>query len=150
VVCPSGEGKFGLGEQSYAEGNGDRADLALASEDVEAVSNLKKAGLPVVVILISGRPMIINGVFDQADAFVVAWLPATEGQGVAAVLFGDYKATGKLSHSWPRAMSQMPINIGDANLRPAFQMRLRFELLTTNRIGRFHAEDPHRKDTKVM
>src|SRR5439155_14471425 len=110
-----------IGEQPYAEGKGDRADLALAQEDVEAVSNMKKAGIPVVVILISGRPMIINEVLKQADAFIAAWLPGTEGQGVADVLFGDYKPTGKLSFSWPRSLSQIPINIGSSHYDPLFK-----------------------------
>lgn len=110
-----------IGEKPYAEGAGDRADLALAKEDVEAVSNMKKAGIPVVVILLSGRPMIINEVLNQADALIAAWLPGTEGQGVADVLFGDYKPTGKLSFSWPRSMSQIPINIGDHNYDPLFK-----------------------------
>ena len=74
-----------------------------------------------VVVLISGRPMIIDEVLDQADAFIAAWLPGTEGQGVADVLFGDYKPTGKLSFSWPRSMDQIPINVGDKNYDPLFR-----------------------------
>ena len=64
---------------------------------------MKKAGIPVVVVLVSGRPMILDDVLDQADAFVAAWLPGTEGQGVADVLFGDYSPDGKLSFSWPQS-----------------------------------------------
>jgi beta-glucosidase len=100
-----------IGERPYAEGVGDRGDLSLDKDDVQAVANMKKAGIPVVVVLISGRPMIINDVLPQADAFVAAWLPGTEGQGVADVLFGDYKPTGKLSFSWPRSNGQLPLNI---------------------------------------
>jgi beta-glucosidase len=110
-----------IGETPYAEGRGDRADLSLAKEDMEAVDNMKKAGIPVVVILFSGRPIIINEILDRSDAFIAAWLPGTEGQGVADVLFGDYKPTGKLSFSWPRSMSQIPINIGDRNYDPLFK-----------------------------
>jgi beta-glucosidase len=55
--------------------------------------------------------MIIGDVLPQADAFVAAWLPGTEGQGAADVLFGDYKPTGKLSFSWPRSMDQLPLNM---------------------------------------
>lgn len=109
-----------IGEMPYAEMMGDRNDLSLAKEDVEAVENMKKAGIPVVVVLISGRPMILNGTLERSDAFVAAWLPGTEGEGVADVLFGDYKPTGKLSHTWPRSMSQIPINIGDKNYDPLF------------------------------
>jgi beta-glucosidase len=109
-----------IGEKPYAEGNGDSNDLSLSQQDVAVVENMKKAGIPVVVVLISGRPMIVNGVLDKADAFVAAWLPGTEGQGVADVLFGDYKPTGKLSFTWPRSMAQIPINVGDPQYDPLF------------------------------
>ncbi|SPE37068.1 Glycoside hydrolase, family 3 domain protein [Candidatus Sulfopaludibacter sp. SbA6] len=99
-----------IGERPYAEGNGDRAGLALAKEDLDAFHNMKSAGIPVVVILISGRPLILGEVLDGADALLAAWLPGTEGQGVADVLFGDYRPTGRLSYSWPRSMTQMPVN----------------------------------------
>jgi beta-glucosidase len=91
-----------IGELPYAEGNGDRADLKLAQEDVNAVTNMKAAGIPVVVILISGRPMILGDVLDKADAVLAAWLPGSEGDGVTDVLFGDFKPTGKLSFTWPK------------------------------------------------
>jgi beta-glucosidase len=110
-----------IGETPYAEMMGDRTDLSLAPEDVAAVENMKKAGIPVVVVLLSGRPMILGSVLDKADAFVAAWLPGTEGQGVADVLFGDYNPTGKLSVSWPRSMAQIPINVGDKNYDPLFK-----------------------------
>jgi beta-glucosidase len=95
-----------IGETPYAEMKGDRPDLALAPEDIAAVTTMKAAGIPVVVVLVSGRPMILGDVLDQANAVVAAWLPGTEGQGVADVLFGDYKPTGKLSFSWPRSVGQ--------------------------------------------
>lgn len=109
-----------IGETPYAEGNGDSGDLSIAAEDVTAVENMKKAGIPVVVILISGRPMIIDKVLGKADAFIAAWLPGTEGQGVADVLFGDTKPTGKLSFTWPKSMAQIPINVGDKDYDPLF------------------------------
>lgn len=110
-----------IGERPYAEGDGDRADLQLDREDADAVNNLKAAGIPVVVILFSGRPMIVNEVLEKADSFVAAWLPGTEGDGVADVLFGDAKPVGKLSHSWPRSMAQVPINFGDKDYNPLFR-----------------------------
>ena len=109
-----------IGETPYAEMSGDRADLRLAAEDVRAVDNMKRTGIPVVVILLSGRPMIIEDVLGKTDAFLAAWLPGTEGQGVADLLFGDYKPTGKLSFSWPRSMSQIPIHVGVPNYDPLF------------------------------
>jgi beta-glucosidase len=111
-----------IGEKPYAEMKGDRADLALEKEDQDAVSNMKAAGIPVVVIVISGRPLILGDVADKADALIAAWLPGTEGQGIADILFGDFKPTGKLSFSWPRAMSQMPSHVGDANYDPLFKL----------------------------
>ncbi len=92
-----------IGETPYAEGVGDREDLALDAEDVAVVRNLKRAGVPVLVILVSGRPMIIDEILPLADAVVAAWLPGSEGDGVADVLFGAHKPTGKLSFTWPRA-----------------------------------------------
>ena len=109
-----------IGELPYAEGNGDRADLALAPEDVAAVAKMKAAGIPVVVILFSGRPMILGGVLDQADAVVAAWLPGTEGEGIADVLFGDFKPTGKLSFAWPRSMAQVATHPGGKGYDPLF------------------------------
>jgi beta-glucosidase len=100
-----------VGEMPYAEGSGDRADLSLGKEDVAAVNNMKKAGIPVVVIVISGRPVLVNDILPQSDALIAAFLPGTEGQGVADVLFGDYKPTGKLSYSWPKSNGQLPLNV---------------------------------------
>jgi beta-glucosidase len=92
-----------IGEIPYAEMKGDRAELSLDTEDLAAVKAVKAAGIPVVVVVVSGRPMVLGEVADQAGAIVAAWLPGSEGQGVADVLFGDYKPTGKLSFTWPRA-----------------------------------------------
>jgi beta-glucosidase len=100
---------------------GDRSDLHLKPEDVAAVDNMKAAGIPVVVVLLSGRSMILDQVIDKADAFVAAWLPGTEGDGVADVLFGDYKPVGKLSFSWPRTMAQIGVHRGDANYDPLYK-----------------------------
>jgi beta-glucosidase len=72
-------------------------------------------------VLLSGRPMIIDRALEKCDAFVAAWLPGTEGAGVADVLFGAWKPTGKLSFSWPRSMAQIPINAGSRNYDPLFK-----------------------------
>jgi beta-glucosidase len=95
--------------------------MSLSPEDVAAVENMKAAGIPVVVVLLSGRPMIIDKIVDKADALVAAWLPGTEGDGVADVLFGAYKPTGKLSFSWPRTMAQVTVHRGDANYDPLYK-----------------------------
>lgn len=109
-----------IGERPYAEGAGDDADLALDPTDVATVKALKAAGVPVVVVLLSGRPLILGEVLELADAVVAAWLPGTEGTGVADVLVGDYAPTGKLTHSWPRDIEQVPINVGDKGYSPLF------------------------------
>ncbi len=100
-----------IGELPYAEGIGDLADLSLDTQDIAVVNNLKSAGIPVVVLIISGRPLIVNEILPQADALLAAFLPGTEGQGITDVLFGDYDPTGKLSFSWPRSNDQLPLNI---------------------------------------
>ena len=109
-----------IGEDPYAEGVGDRADLALAAADIAVIDQLKAAGLPLVVILLSGRPLILGKVLDKADALLAAWLPGTEARGITDVLFGDHAPTGKLSSTWPRSMTQIPVNVGDANYDPQF------------------------------
>lgn len=109
-----------IGETPYAEMVGDRRDLHLESEDVRAIDNMKQAGIPVVVILFSGRPLIIEDALAKSDAFVAAWLPGTEGEGVADVLFGDYKPTGKLTFSWPRSMAGIGVHQADPGYDPLF------------------------------
>jgi beta-glucosidase len=111
-----------IGEKPYAEWKGDSADLALAAEDHETVARVKAAGIPVVVIVLSGRPVILGHVLDQADALIAAWLPGSEGQGVTDVIFGDHKPTGKLSYSWPRLVSQPPVRTGNAGYDPLFKI----------------------------
>ena len=110
-----------IGETPYAEGAGDKTDLSLSSTDINLVKSLKSQGVPVVVVLISGRPLILDPILDDADAVIAAWLPGTEGIGVADVLFGDYNPTGKLSVSWPRSNAQIPINVGDTDYDPLFE-----------------------------
>jgi beta-glucosidase len=101
-----------IGEKPYAEGFGDRASLPLDPKDVSVVENLKRAGIPVVVVIFSGRPLIIDPILDKADAIVAAWLPGTEGDGVADVLFGAHKPSGKLSFTWPKG-SSTTLHIGE-------------------------------------
>jgi len=110
-----------VGETPYAEGKGDRpTDLGFDQVDRTTLDRIKAAGVPTVVVLVSGRPLMITDRLPDWDAFVAAWLPGSEGAGVADVLFGDYKPTGKLPISWPRSEAQVPINIGDANYDPLF------------------------------
>ena len=107
-----------IGEKPYSEGMGDRTDLTVP--EVSTVMALKAAGLKVVVVLIAGRPMILDPILQYADAVVMAWLPGSEGAGITDILFGDVKPTGKLPMSWPRTMQQIPINVGDATYDPLY------------------------------
>ncbi len=108
-----------VGETPYAEGAGDTSNLFLSSSDITAINNVRAAGIPVIVILVSGRPMFVESELSNWDAFIAAWLPGTEGQGVADVLFGDSFPVGILSHSWPRD-TIIPVNLGDPGYDPLF------------------------------
>ncbi len=109
-----------VGEVPYAEMEGDKDDLSLSKYSKILIENASKSGIPFVVILLSGRPLIITQEIAAANAFIAAWLPGTEAQGIADVLFGDYKPTGKLAFTWPRSNSQIPINKGDGKTNPLF------------------------------
>jgi len=107
-----------VGEQPYAEMKGDTNNLDLPAEDMALIAKAKATGAPVVTILFSGRPMILNSALTDSDAFVAAWLPGTEGLGMTDVLFGDYKFTGKLPREWPSSNEQ--IAGGDTSENPLF------------------------------
>ena len=109
-----------VGEDPYAEFLGDREDLMLGDVDQKAIATARQAGVPVVTIIVSGRPLILGNALDASDAVLAAWLPGTEGHGVADVLFGRHAPTGKLPFTWPRSMQQIPINLGDTNYDPLF------------------------------
>ena len=97
-----------VGELPYAEGEGDRNNLRLSPEQVVIIENTRRHCHKLVLVVISGRPIIITDLVDSCDAIVAAWLPGTEGDGVAEVLFGKYPFGGKLSFAWPRDMDQIP------------------------------------------
>jgi beta-glucosidase len=98
-----------LSESPYAEGTGDRADLSLPAADVALIERVRPCCRRFVVILFSGRPLIITEHLEKWDAFIAAWLPGTEGQGIADVLFGDFPFAGRLAYSWPKRMDQIPL-----------------------------------------
>jgi beta-glucosidase len=112
-----------VGEMPYAEGIGDRQaeELVLSEEQRELITAYHDVGKKVVTVLISGRPLLVNEQLEQSAAFVAAWLPGSEGQGIAEVLFGDYGFGGKLGFSWPRDAAQIPINVGDPDYDPLFE-----------------------------
>ena len=103
-----------VGEQPYAEGVGDTIDLRLSNADIAAIQNTRERVKKLVVVILSGRPLIITNQLPLAEAWVAAWLPGSEGQGVADLLFGDFPFTGKLSYTWPRSNEQLPINLNNS------------------------------------
>ena len=105
-----------VGENPYAEGAGDLHGnvngFGLSEEDRQMIQAVKNANIPMLVVLLSGRPLDIADELDDSDAFIAAWLPGTEGgSGIADVVFGDYAPTGKLSNTWPETYYDVPINI---------------------------------------
>jgi beta-glucosidase len=110
-----------IGEKKpYAEGYGDDAQLQLDPAGLEVVARLKAAGVPLVVVLMTGRPLLLGDLPASAAALVEAWLPGTEAEGISDVLLGDSDFSGKLPHSWPRTLAQVPINVGDSGYDPLF------------------------------
>ena len=117
------------GETPYAEGQGDLASIEYSpadKSDLELMRRLRAANIPVVTIFLSGRPLWTNPEINASDAFVAAWLPGSEGTGVADVLFRGadggiaHDFRGKLSFSWPRSPDQTVLNVGDADYDPLF------------------------------
>jgi len=89
-----------VGEGPYAEMKGDRQDLKVTNTDVALIKKAKGAGVPVVTVVYSGRPLDLDSIRGDSDALVAAWLPGSEGEGMTDVLFGDFKFTGKLPRAW--------------------------------------------------
>ena len=138
-IQPSDTGIVVVGETPYAEGFGDVGgprwgfdpgdngvlrpvkDMQLSAEDKAAVDKVCAEASRCVVVVVSGRPMIIDPSRRQAiDALVAAWLPGSEGAGVADVLFGRSPFTGRLPMTWPRTLDQEPINVGDEQYDPLY------------------------------
>ena len=99
-----------VGEPPYAEGQGDSATLTLPPKEFRTLNRLAEQCDQLAVVLVSGRPLIIADQIENWDALVAAWLPGTEGQGVADVLFGDKPFTGKTAYTWPISVDQLPLD----------------------------------------
>ncbi|MFJ7151685.1 glycoside hydrolase family 3 protein [Streptomyces sp. NPDC100445] len=111
-----------VGETPYAEGVGDVGnghDLRLSAADRAAVDRVC-AAMKCVVLVVSGRPQLLGDRLDRIDALVASWLPGTEGEGVADVLYGRRPFTGQLPVTWPKSEAQLPINVGDASYDPQY------------------------------
>jgi beta-glucosidase len=123
-----------VGETPYAEGQGDiiaSETLGRQSKYPEAevqalLAKVRGHGVPVLTVLLSGRPLWVNKEINASDAFVAGFLPGTEGAGIADVLFRkadgsvNYEFTGKLPYSWPKSDCQTALNFGDASYDPLF------------------------------
>ncbi|KAK7372639.1 hypothetical protein VNO80_06026 [Phaseolus coccineus] len=108
-----------VGEPPYAETLGDSLNLTIAEPGPSTITNVCES-IQCVVVLITGRPVVIQPYLSKIDALVAAWLPGTEGQGVADLLFGDYGFTGKLARTWFKTVNQLPMNVGDKYYDPLF------------------------------
>ncbi|KAL5767870.1 hypothetical protein ACOSP7_014459 [Xanthoceras sorbifolium] len=108
-----------VGEHPYAETDGDSLNLTIPDPGPSTIENVCGA-VKCVVVIISGRPVVIQPYVPLMDALVAAWLPGSEGQGVADVLFGDYGFTGKLPRTWFKTVDQLPMNVGDPHYDPLF------------------------------
>jgi beta-glucosidase len=159
---PAGaDGVVVVGETPYAEGFGDVfgpqwaydpsdhgvprpvKDMQISDADKAAIDRVCAAARTCTVVVVSGRPLIVDPArLGEIDALVAAWLPGSEGTGVADDLFGRHAYTGKLPVTWPRTLAQEPINVGDANYDPLFPYGYG---LTTRGAGRSrHSADRHR------
>ncbi|KAL5568707.1 hypothetical protein UlMin_025282, partial [Ulmus minor] len=110
-----------VGEHPYAETAGDSTTLTMADPGPSVITNVCQA-VKCVVIIISGRPIVLEPYLSSIDAVVAAWLPGSEGQGVADVLYGDYGFTGKLPRTWFKRVDQLPMNYGDPHYDPLFPL----------------------------
>lgn len=99
-----------VSEKPYAEGWGDNENPAIDEQDLQAIENLKKSSEKVIVIILSGRPLIISEQIPTWDAAVAAWLPGSEGGGIADVIFGEVDFKAKLPITWPSSLNQIPTN----------------------------------------
>jgi beta-glucosidase len=99
-----------LAETPYAEGYGDKLAPQLSPDDIILIEQMRQRSQTLVVVLLSGRPLEITAQLPLMDAFVAAWLPGSEGNGVTDVLFGDFPFTGKLPYTWQRSNSQLPFD----------------------------------------
>lgn len=123
-----------FGEEPYAEFVGDRKDTAFHDEEgLNLLKAYRARGVPTVAVFLSGRPLWMNRELNAADAFVAAWLPGSEGAGVADVLFGQRPATGRLSFSWPASCAGTPVNGPDGAL---FALGYGLDLASSARLGR--------------
>jgi beta-glucosidase len=148
VYRPNGEfdgvGNVGivvLSEPPYCEGEGDTDDLTLSATQVDLVRRIRHHCERLVLVIYSGRPVIIGDVLGLCDAIVASWLPGTEAKGIADVLFGIEPFTGRLPYEWPQTMEQVTSRNGGAPLFPldyGLTTRRRDSATRTRNLDRTH------------
>jgi beta-glucosidase len=121
-----------VGETPYAEFFGDiggemnKYQHTLSDVHQQYIKKYRERGIKTVVVLISGRPLVVTKQIEQSDAFVAAWLPGSEGDGIAQVLFGDSDFKGRLPHSWPKSeedyQGKYGPNFWDSTIKPLFPL----------------------------
>jgi beta-glucosidase len=118
---PAGVCVVVVGETPYAEGAGDNSEIALKPNDLKLVERVAGSFGKVVLVLLSGRPLVLGAAADTADAIAAAWLPGTEGGGVADVLYGAVATSGKLGFAWPVSVDQLPLaNFASGAQKPLY------------------------------
>lgn len=122
-----------VGELPYVETSGDSKTLTIAEPGYTTITKVCEA-VRCVVVLVTGRPVVIEPYLGKIDALVAAWLPGSEGQGIADVVFGEYGFTGKLARTWFKSVEQLPMNVGDPHYDPLFPFG--FGLMTSPRVGK--------------
>ena len=135
-----------IGETPYAEGDGDIGPSGTLRhsgrhpEDLAVLKAVAGKGKPVITVLVAGRPLFTNDLMNLSDSFVAAWLPGTEGKGIADVLFkGKHDFRGKLSFSWPKSICQSDNNVGDKNYAPLFAYGYGLTYASKNKVGQLDA-----------
>lgn len=137
-----------IGETPYAEGDGDIGPNGTLRhsgrhpEDLAVLQAVAGKGKPVVTVFVAGRPLWVNDLMNLSDTFVAAWLPGSEGKGVADLLVAGpkrYDFTGTLSFSWPKTVCQTSLNAGSANYDPLFKLGYGLRTGTRSQLGQLDA-----------
>jgi beta-glucosidase len=138
-----------IGETPYAEGDGDIGPSGTLRhsgrypEDLAVLQAVAGKGKPVITVLVAGRPVYANDLMNLSDSFVAAWLPGTEGKGVADVLFkGAHNFKGTLSFSWPKSICQATLNAGDKDYAPLFALGYGLRYASASNVGKLDTTYP--------